>query len=699
MGITKKLFVASFLLIFNASSLFSQNTSRLDSILHVYSLLEADSCTVQVLFSENEDETIHFLDSVFQLNSNKEDSFLLALEIAHFLKTNNKHENALFYFRKALEKSQEMNNNETSLKLALGLSKNYALLGKFDTALIFLNNGLLIANELSDSVSIGNYLYTIGKIHQLQGDLDASLDATQKALNVFKEINEAERINHTLNQIGITYCLLGQNEKSIGIFKESANNALEYGDSIAYNAAMTNLANVVKRMKKYDEAIRVNLELIELNERLNDQASLAKVYNNIGICYSNVKQFDSAIYYYQLALEIKERQGDQKHIASTLNNIGILKYRDEKYRDAITYLNRSLNISEEIGTLFEQVNSWDYIASSYKHLGNYRRSLEAFEKHRILADSLKGIEINNKIAELETKYETAEKEREIEKLEKNKLIQQERIQRAILTRNFLVAGIALSVVMAFLIYLIYRNRVRTTRLIAAKNLELKEQKISELEKSRQIENMQSMIKGQEEERQRIARELHDEIQNQLVVVKTRLEKLKSSNINNKDIEEAGKQIDLANEKTRRISHGMVPMVLQRFGLPDAIEQLLSDAKAAQPELKINRQIIGIDERFDPVIELNLYRIIQEVINNMLKHADAKETTLILSKKDHKINLSFEDDGKGFNPSDPELKDGMGLNNIRSRVAILNGTWQIDSKPNEGTNIEINIPLNLNHSNP
>lgn len=650
------------------------------------------------LLSKDENKAIHYLDSVHQVNSNKGFSIDLTTAIGSFYKENKLNDQALLYFEKAYNKSREMNDHKKTIKLSLELSKDYSRLGKFDSGLLVLNEGLLLAKELPDSMMIGICSYYLGKVYQLQGDLDASLDATQKALTVFRELNEVKRINHTLNQIGITYCLVGQEEKSLDIFKESANNSLALGDSAGYKSAMNNLSIVLKRMKKYDEAIRVNLELIELNKRLNDQASLAKLYNNNGICYSNLKQFDSASYYYELALEIKERQGDQKDIASTLTNIGILKYRDAKYQEAIAYLNRSLDISEEIGTLFEQVNSWEYIASSYKQMGNYRKSLNAFEKYQVLADSLKGIEINNKIAELETKYETAEKEREIEKLEKNKLIQQERIQKANMTRNFLLTGIVLSVIMVFLIYLVHRNRVRTTKLIAAKNLELREQKIREMEKARQIENMQSMIRGQEEERQRIARELHDEIQNQLVVVKTRLEKLKSSNVNNKDIEEAGKQIDLANVKTRRISHGMVPMVLQRFGLQGAVEQVLNDANAAKPELKINKQIIGLDQRLDPVVELNLYRITQEIINNMLKHAHATESTLILSKTDHRINLSFEDNGLGFDPSDPAFSEGMGLQNIRSRLLILNGTWQIESKANKGTNIEINIPINQNSQN-
>ena len=648
------------------------------------------------------------------------------------------YDTAILYYDSALSfyKNSDKHHEEVA-KIFLSLGKLYNQKRDSTNTLYYYRSALQSFKRSADPENTAATYNNLGVFFRIHGEFDSAQSYFNQSLKIRKKINDYTGLISSYGNLGILYYYKGEYEEAINNYLE----AIKYADSTgavrykAYN--LNNIGLIYANLKSYEQAIDYLQKSLEVKKDIGDMKGVAAGYNNIGSIYNLLEEYDKARTFLLKSKETYEIIGLKHETSSILRNLATIGKNLGNFNKAEEYITESIsidkansnesdlfrnylllsNIKESAGNFQESIKFNDTAYSLmnkelyadletvyenyfriYQRLGNYRKALEYHIKYNNISDSISTRELKETIAELETKYETAEKERQIEILEKDGLIQQERIERASMTRNFLLIGIALSVILAVLIYLIYRNRVRTTKLIATKNLELREQQIRELEKTRQIENMQSMIRGQEEERQRIARELHDEIQNQLVVVKTRLEKLKSSNVNNEDIEEAGKQVDIANEKTRRISHGMVPMVLQRFGLPGAIDQLLSDAKAAQAQLKINKQIIGLEERLDPVVELNLYRISQEIITNMIKHADAKEITLILSKTDHRINLSFEDDGKGFDALSPEHKEGMGLQNIRSRLAILNGSWQIESKLNEGTTIEINIPVNQNSLN-
>ncbi len=648
-----------------------------------------------------------------------------------------RYDSAILYYDSALSFCKKDEHHEEVAKIFLSLGKLYNQKRDSINTLYYYRTALQSFVKFRDPKNTATVYNNLGVFFRIHGEFDSAQHYLNQSLKIRKKINDYTGLISSYGNLGILSYYKGEYENAINNYLK----AIKYADSTgairykAYN--LNNIGLIYANLKSYEQAIDYLQKSLEVKKDIGDVKGVAAGYNNIGSIYNMLEKYDEAKLFLNKSKETYDKIGLKHETSSILRNLATIEMNLDNFNKAEAYIMESIsidkansnesdlfrnylllsNITESAGKFLESIRYNDTAFSLmnkdlhsdletvyenyfrlYQSIGSYKKALEYHIKYTSISDSISTQKLKETIAELETKYETAEKERQIDNLEKEKLIQQEKIERAKLTRNSLFVGIGLSVIVAFLIYLINRNRIRTTRLIAAKNLELKEQKISELEKNQQIENMQSMIRGQEEERQRIARELHDEIQNQLVVVKTRLEKLKGGNVNNEDIEEAGKQVDIANEKTRRISHGMVPMVLQRFGLPGAIEQLLSDAKAAQAQLKINKQIIGLDERLDPVVELNLYRISQEIINNMLKHADAKETTLILSKTDHRINLSFEDDGKGFDASDPAFEEGMGMQNIRSRLAILNGSWQIESKANKGTHIEINIPINQNPQN-
>jgi len=207
--------------------------------------------------------------------------------------------------------------------------------------------------------------------------------------------------------------------------------------------------------------------------------------------------------------------------------------------------------------------------------------------------------------------------------------------------------------------------------------------------------LNSLMEGQELERKRLARDIHDGIGPILSTVKMNLANIEDDIVNPAPIlkekfRRSYQMIDEAAGDLRSISHNLMPKVLSDFGLSEALETLCEKIDATR---SINVEFIntGLYDRLDEVTELGLYRICQELINNTLKYAHAKKVTLQLIKRNEAIRLMYEDDGIGFDPE--KVTNGIGLMNIENRARALAGQSVIDSRPDKGMTATIEIPIN------
>jgi len=206
-----------------------------------------------------------------------------------------------------------------------------------------------------------------------------------------------------------------------------------------------------------------------------------------------------------------------------------------------------------------------------------------------------------------------------------------------------------------------------------------------------------MISGQEKERQRLANDLHDNLGSTLATVKLHFEHLKN-NRDNPKIEnreelysKTNNLLDEAYQKVRTIAHEKNSGVMAKQGLLPAIKNLAKKASNGNG-LQIEVQDYGLDERLDNALEISIFRMIQELITNAIKHAEASEINISLTNHDSLLNIIVEDNGKGFDAKVLPEKDGMGLKSIEKRIEHMEGTFEIDSSLGKGTNIIINIPI-------
>jgi signal transduction histidine kinase len=244
---------------------------------------------------------------------------------------------------------------------------------------------------------------------------------------------------------------------------------------------------------------------------------------------------------------------------------------------------------------------------------------------------------------------------------------------------------------AFLGYRNFRHRQQ----LARQQVELQQQRIRELEKDKQLIAVDSLLKGQEEERSRLAKDLHDGLGGLLSGVKYSLINMKDNLIITPDnmavFERSLDMLDTSIKELRRVAHNMMPEMLTKFGLDEALKEYCNTVNAANLFV-VKYQSLGMETRLDKATEIIIYRIVQEMLNNILKHAEASQAFIQVIRENDRLNIVVEDDGKGFDTAILETNKGAGWTNIRSRVEYLKGQLDIHSEPGKGTlvNIEFNV---------
>lgn len=544
------------------------------------------------------------------------------------------------------------------------------------------------------------------------------------ALKLAREMGEIGEESSAHINIGHAYNRLGKYEMSISSFSASLTMSEQHQNDMGIAYCLNQIGIGYKSLEEYDKAIRYCEKSLKVYQRLNDQNGVAHLWSNIGDIYLVQDQYDKAILHYQKSLVQYEGLNDKAAFIATLNVIGSAYSNWGNYAEALQYLNRASKLAKEnnLMSLYTRIahnlsivtrNSSQYERTKSKYARAQEQEEAAYikevetknvlirEELSAFLNRIKKLDTENQNKELRIKvqrdefnktlmikqHEAEQKEKRILLLSKEKeinsleILQKEteiRKQKTLL--GALVILIVLVLALAFLLY----NRMRLKQRARLNEESLKQQEI----------RLKTIVETQEKERKRIARDLHDGLGQQLAGLKINLSGLSkqtepNSPARKKIFDSSVETVDEVCVELRNIAHQMMPRALSVAGLVPATEDLLHQLLGTA-QLKYNFEAQEVD-KLPESMEIGVFRVIQELISNILKHAEAKEVSVQLFKNKDHIVLIVEDDGIGIESAKSDKK-GIGLMNISARVQALNGSYSFDSGPKAGTVTNIRIPL-------
>ena len=401
--------------------------------------------------------------------------------------------------------------------------------------------------------------------------------------------------------------------------------------------------------------------------------------------FLGLKQYDSAAYYYHTGYNRAIQYNLGWYKIDLLLKIGYVYLLQKKYGPSEKYLNMGLSAAIKDSLVLFQKEGYESLSRVYAETNRYKEAYENYKTFHSLTDSLVGTEKKKYTLDLETKYETEKKEQEIKTLEAEKNIQQLQLKQKSILNYLLIAAAVVSLLIGFIFYRNYQHKQS-----------LQQQRIAELEKERQLTATEAVLQGEEQERARLARDLHDGLSGMLSGAKYSLQTMKGNLImtsdNQQSFERGMDMLDSSIKEMRRVAQNLMPEALIHFGLDTALKDYCTEINK-NGIIAVVYQSMGMDNNtIVQTTAIAIYRIIQELTNNVIKHAGASQVLVQLLHEGDKLVINVEDNGKGIDEEEFKKANGMGWKNIRSRIEYLKGKSDIQSEPGKGTavNIEINL---------
>lgn len=604
------------------------------------------------------------------------------------------------------------------------LAWRYAF-NQFDSALKYVEWSLKLSREYNyDSLGLEG-LNIKGILYDIQGETDSAEFYFLKTyhLSIEKEIFTYERFS--INNLGMMYWRRGDFNQALEFFFK----ALKYSDKFNKQAfksvVLSNIGLIYQEMKQFGKAFEYHKKAINLRKELDLVDELPTSYNNLGICYKNLQNIDSAIICYNLAADYAKISSNKSQESTAYSNLGVLYFEKGDYLVAKNYLLEALEIdkSEQKAVMVNHLNlsgvyfalkeyqqgikqgliakellerdknfglglnTYKFLALNYAATGNNELSLKYHARWEELSDSTFSEANARAISKLEVEYETEKKEKELlkeradnERLAKEKALAEIRVYN----RNKWIVGISGLSLIVILSALALGQRKRR-KMQAEKDAAI----IEEREKG-----IKAVFDAQEEERQRIAKDLHDGVGQQISAVKIHLQGFKKETAakfpdGNSEIDNIVEMISETGNDIRNISHQMMPRALTELGLVAALEDML-EKSFKYHNIEYSFENHGLENRLPDHVEIGLYRIAQELINNILKHAGASKVDVQLMKTKSHCILIVQDDGKGL--GDKDKSDGIGMMNISNRLRTLKGELNMESDTGAGTTATIRVAL-------
>ncbi|HAS41087.1 MAG TPA: hypothetical protein DCS93_11440 [Microscillaceae bacterium] len=554
---------------------------------------------------------------------------------------NKKYQKAIDTFKECISilKENNLHSKIATKKINLGIC--YKNLGKFEAAIQSHLEAIDIYKKSKNTGQIGKSYLGLGVLYQRTNHYTASLDYLQQALVTFQKRNNKSFLVKTYHELGFLYT----------------------------------------KIRDYDKAVSSYNKSLSLLDEIKSTQNIQVTYNNLGLVYLEQSKFGEAKKWLNASLDIAKEKRDTSTLALVYNNLGRIQYEKGNNQQAIDYYNTSLSFSEKIIEKYNRRQVLANLSIVYAKLDKYEQALTYYRQFNQANDSLE-----KSFREAMVLKDQYLKEKQAKELELTRL--KEVSYRQKLFNIFLGITTVLLLITLVIGIIGYKTRQKARQ---------RKLQIDELLSEQEFIALSKMLQGQEQERDRIAQDLHDRLGSMLSMVQLHFGALKDepqvAQVQQMpQYQKATQLLDNACDQVRKVAHDISSNMLRRFGLIPALFDLKENVEGSN-SLKISIIDNGFDDQRLPAnYEIQIYRVIQEMVSNVLKHAEAQNLEIQLLWTENNLHISVEDNGKGFNVKRRREQGGMGLSGIESRVRGLGGECTIDSTEGIGTAMMIDIPM-------
>lgn len=430
-------------------------------------------------------------------------------------------------------------------------------------------------------------------------------------------------------------------------------------------------ADFYRSIQRYDKAKEVALKGIDVAEKNNERFGLIALKSILAKLYLDTEEFEKAKPHLEFIISYGTELNAFELVSIAQYDLGKIENHNSNHQQALKLCMKSWDFFEKSPILIHKPLVCECLYEAHKGLGNYKDALTYYTQAVAYKDSVNNDEEIQKAYQLQNKFELEKKQIEFDaETEKQELITKQKLD----SKNQLIQGFGIvAVLLITLTFFIFRSKQRKREVEIATQKEQAQQAFS-----------QQLLLSQEEERVRISRDLHDSVGQDLILLKSKAQQNQNSEMEN--------AIASTLSNVRNITQGLHPFVLEQFGLTVALKKL-TELIDQSTDIFISDEIENIDGLLSKEQELGVYRITQEALNNIVKHAETPSALIVAHQKESHIILSIKDYGKGFDwTTNSKVKDSLGMKTLQERAKMLSADLDISSESNRGTTIYLKIPV-------
>jgi signal transduction histidine kinase len=582
---------------------------------------------------------------------------------------------AFEYAFAALNYATEQKLGDRVVEMNYRIGKLYVLKGDYQKALDHFEKNLRVGVNTSNSNFIARASINMANIYLAQGKYNSAIDRYLQALKIIEKGNDKELLYVNYLCLGIAYYYLKNYPMSLEFYGKCVDLEKQNGETAKLAYCYNAMGIIYKETGNYNKA----LELLERTQKIatqsGDSVILSHNLGNLGELYGLKGNKEKALEFLQEGISIQKHLKDDKGVGESYVHLGNLYLQSKESKEAISHFKNALDLGEKIGIADLIKDAHKGLANAYSLSNDFQKALEHERAYSLVKDSLFNSNSSMQVADMQTRYETEKKENENILLQKENNIKGLEIDKQKNQRNLLIVAFAILVLMGLLVYNSSRLKHRN-KILAEKELR----------------NM-AVFQAQEKEKMQLSRELHDGLGPLLSLIKLNASSIKPEPGSEKILAEVKEIASQSIKEVRNISHALAPSLLQKQGLEPALRDFVSQINNSG-SLHVELEY-GILHKLNETTGINIYRIIQEALNNTIKHSGAAKAFVTIKVTNSELSLNIRDNGKGMD--NESISSGNGLNNIYSRVDFLKGTITINSSNGKGTEFIISIPLSQTHN--